>query len=294
MAIASIGYDTTTEKRVTEIDWAKALPRIGGSFYGVDGANDWKVSAVAGQDRTVSINVGSGWGHGVHDTLPAADGNFTLQLDSILSGSRWDLVACRRAWQATGGGPTAFVKVGGSSTKEIPAGRINNPGVQDDQPLALVQVTAGSSQPTGLIDLRCWASNGGLLVADKLALDYLAFPGARAMLGEIEYRYLPDVLGDYEWRARYPSQGGPVVVPISNGADLGSAQVTFPIPFSTPPSVTLTKAMTSGPLSSLRRLQPVAKGVTATGFTAYIETNDGQGVGANFNVDCFYNAVPIN
>lgn len=199
MSLTSIGYDTTTTKRLTEVDWAKALPRVGGAFYGVDGADDWRVTAVAGLDRTVAINIGAGFGHGVHDTLATATNN-TLQMDIVSSGSRWDLVATRRAWQNTGGGPTVFAKINGSATKEIPSGRLKNPGVQDDQPLALVQTTAGQSQPTALIDLRCWASNGGLVAVDLLALDYLAAPGADVRIGADRWLYLPDANRVFGWR----------------------------------------------------------------------------------------------
>jgi hypothetical protein len=37
---------------------------------------------------------------------------------------------------------------------------------------------AGQSMPAEIIDLRCWASNGGVQVLDDIALQYLSFPGS--------------------------------------------------------------------------------------------------------------------
>lgn len=193
MAIVSKFYDGP----VTESDWAQN--RLGVPAYGVAGSSDWLVSAVAGQDRTVSIAAGSGFGHGVADT---SDANETIQLDTISSGSRWDLIAMRRDWQPAAGGPSAFVKVTGTGTKQLPAGRLNDPGVQDDQPLALVQVSAGQTQPTAIVDLRVWSSNGGVTIADELALSYLNQPGARVLHGANEWAYLRDSNGVFGWSLR--------------------------------------------------------------------------------------------
>ncbi|MEZ2373128.1 hypothetical protein [Arthrobacter sp. RCC_34] len=45
--------------------------------------------------------------------------------------------------------------------------------MSDDQPLALVQWTAGQTQPTQIIDLRTWAGPGGIIAKDELALTFL-------------------------------------------------------------------------------------------------------------------------
>lgn len=189
MAVAFIshGYDTTTGNPYTETAWADAHPPIGASTYGVLGGSDWKVTAVAGQDRTVSIAAGFGWGHGVIDLTTE---NETIQLDTIGSGSRWDLIVARRDWTPTAG-VSQFIKVNGGSSKAIPGGRLSGGGAIDDQPLALVQVTAGQTQPTAIVDLRCWARNGGVVAKDELVKGYLNDLGTELYINGTEWRYIP-------------------------------------------------------------------------------------------------------
>jgi hypothetical protein len=117
-----------------------------------------------------------GFGYGVTDSTSAND---TIQLDTIASGSRWDLIAVRRDWTPTSG-VSQFVKVNGGSTATIPGGRNATRGNIDDQPLALVQVTAGQTQPTAIIDLRTWSGDGGgFVAADDLVRSFLNRPGTR-------------------------------------------------------------------------------------------------------------------
>jgi hypothetical protein len=182
VTFTSHGYDTTTANPYTETSWADAFPSIGLAKYGVRSPLHWKVTAVAGQDRTVSINAGSGFGNGVTDST---FDNETIQLDTISSGSRWDLVAVRRDWTPTGG-ESKFVKVNGGSTKSIPGGRQTGPGNIDDQPIALVQVTAGQTQPTAIVDLRTWSGDGGGFVAnDDLVRSFLNSTGTRISINGI-------------------------------------------------------------------------------------------------------------
>lgn len=181
MAITSVGYDGT----IDEAQWAQMIKKVGSSDYGVVGATDLRVTTVTAADRTVSIAAGTAWGHGVYDTL---DTNTTIQLSTVASGSRWDLVALRRDWTGASG-VTTVVKVNGTSSKTIPGARMTNPGTTDDQPLALVQVTAGQSQPTAIVDLRCWAGNGGAFAKDSLALSYLAKIGAVVHVGTSQWAY---------------------------------------------------------------------------------------------------------
>lgn len=197
MAVTFIshGYDTTTGNPYTEIAWADAHPRIGSGTYGVRSGGDWKVTAVAGQDRTVSIAAGFGWGSGVIDQTVAND---TIQLDTISSGSRWDLIVARRDWTPTAG-ETVFMKINGGSVKAIPGGRLETPGGIDDQPLALVQVTAGQTQPTAIVDLRCWAVNGGMVAKDDLVKSYLNDLGTELYINGVQWRYIPGANDVPEW-----------------------------------------------------------------------------------------------
>lgn len=88
-------------------------------------------------------------------------------------------------------------------------------------------------------------------------------------------------------------QTGTATVAVANATAAGSLAVTFATPFAAAPVVTLTKAQTSGSASSLRKLQPVVTGITATGFVANLETADGANVGAAFNVPCTWIAVLV-
>ena len=185
VAFISHGYDTTAANPYNEDAWALAHPVIGACAYGVEAPGSWKVSPVTGADRTVSVAPGFGWGYGVTDKTTT---NETLQLDAIVSGVRWDLVAVRRDWTPTAG-ETKFTIVKGGATKAIPGGRLSGPATIDDQPIALVQVTAGQTQPTAIVDLRVWASNGGAVAKDALALGYLNRLGAHIKIGNATWRY---------------------------------------------------------------------------------------------------------
>jgi hypothetical protein len=269
MAITSTFYDTTPGNGITETQWA--VNRFGGPSYGVAGANDWKVTAVAGQDRTVSIAAGKGFGFGVADV---SDTNETRQLALVPSGTRWDLISAHRDWQPSGGGPTSFTVIQGISTPTIPAARVHDPGVEDDQPIALVEVIAGQTGVGRIIDLRCWASNGGLVAADLLARDYLATPGARVLIGNLEYRYLPDSTGSFAWEYReimfreWNAQTGITTV----GAG-GTKSVSFPAGmFTVAPLVQATK---QGAQSA--KYVPYVTDITTSGCTVGLYSGDGTG-----------------
>ena len=180
----SHGYDSTTTNPYTESAWAWAHPEIGTATYGVRSPLHWKVTAVAGADRTVSIAAGMGFGYGITDSTFE---NETIQLDSISSGSRWDLIAVRRDWTPTAG-ESKFVKVNGGATAVIPGGRQATRGNIDDQPIALVQVTAGQTQPTSIIDLRTWSGDGGGFVgAHDLVRSYLNKTGTRININGVDW-----------------------------------------------------------------------------------------------------------
>ena len=160
MAIVSTGYDGVI---VTETKWA-SLSGFLGAPYGLTGSASWKVTSVVGLDRTVRIAAGTGYGHGV---LDVSDATVDVQLPTVASGTRWDLIVARRDWQPPGG-VTVFTSVQGTATRQVPAGRLAGPGVQDDQPLALVQLTAGQTTPTAVIDLRQFTRKVTTMAADAL------------------------------------------------------------------------------------------------------------------------------
>jgi hypothetical protein len=212
MAITSIGYDGS----INEAQWAKMIPLVGSSNYGVAGAGDFKVTPHATMDRGVNIATGSAWGYGVYDT---SDATISLQGNTVGSGTRWDLVVIRRNWSGTGGSTTVMI-VQGTASKVLPS-RNTTPGTLDDQPIALVQFTAGQSAPTAIVDLRCWSRNGGLVAKDDLALTYLKEPGASIMINGTQWNCELDANGNPSWSTfvmgRIPLFGG------STGALAGAA-----------------------------------------------------------------------
>lgn len=174
MAITSKFYTGS----VDHVEWSKGAPEVGASFYGVEGLGDWQPTVVPNVDRTVRIGTGTAWGRGVRDVKDTVS---DVPIPSVTTGTRWDLIVARRTW---GTSTTSVALVTGTAAKGIPAGRLVGPGVVDDQPLALAKVTAGSATITELVDLRAFGGGaGGLQVLDKLALQYLKFPGAMVYAG---------------------------------------------------------------------------------------------------------------
>jgi hypothetical protein len=189
MAITSIGYDGT----VDESDWTKLMGSA--ATYGVADRSHWKVTTHATLTRGVSIATGSGWGHGVYDT---SDATVSLAGATISSGTRWDMVVARRNWSGTGGS-TSFAIITGTSTKALPVRNVI-PGSLDDQPIALVQFTAGQSAATAIVDLRIWAgSGGGLYAQDILARDYTNGAGTRLFINGEDWVSTTDASGNQAW-----------------------------------------------------------------------------------------------
>jgi len=195
MAITSVGYDGS----INESQWARLVPLVGASHYGVAGTNDWKVTSHPTMDRGVRIATGTGWGHGVMDTN---DATVSLQGATVGSGSRWDMVVARRNWSGVGGN-TTFVIIGGSSSKALPS-RNTSPGTLDDQPIALVQFSAGQTSPTSIVDLRCWGRNGGMAARDDLALSYLAEMASQVKIDKTLWTRSPDQNGNPVWTSAAP------------------------------------------------------------------------------------------
>jgi hypothetical protein len=271
MAITSVGYDGI----VNEAQWAEMIKKIGHADYGVVGVGDLKVTTVAGVDRTVSVAAGKGWGHGVFDTNSA---NITIQLDIVTTGFRWDLIALRRDWSPAGG-TTTVVKVNGTSTQTIPAGRLKGPGTLDDQPLALVQMSAGQTSPTAIVDLRCWAGNGGLVAGHDLVMTYLQTIGAQIKMSQTSrlWNCVIDGAGNPLWTSTAPDgyipmfgigtsvAGGNPAMPGTSflfqaGSSVGASdaggygRIVFPKPF---PNGLLTIILTNGDSSIDRQFTHV-------------------------------------
>ena len=181
---------------VTDVDRAQNL--AGAPEYGVYGPDDFKVSAHPSIPNALLVKAGKAHGHGVTDTA-ATD---QVVQCATLSGSgavRWDLISVRRDWQASPVGESKLDASLSVAMPVVPGTRLNNPGVIDDQPLALVEWRGGVNTPNQIIDLRCWAGNGGMVAAHVLALDYLKRPGADVMVGSTSYRYALGANSAWGW-----------------------------------------------------------------------------------------------
>lgn len=188
MAITSFGYDGT----LYEAGSAKLLPVIGP--YGVVGPDDWKLTPHPTTAQAVNLSPGQGWGPGIYDI---SDSVATVQCPAITSGTRWDMITAKRDWQPVTG-VTSFAAVEGATDRQLYS-REDTPGVIDEQPLWLVQWTAGQTQPTQIVDLRCWSGPGGIVAGDFLSLGYLKAAGARVQVGSRAWRCGPDGSGNLGW-----------------------------------------------------------------------------------------------
>jgi hypothetical protein len=112
-----------------------------------------------------------------------------------------------------------------------------------------VQVTAGQTQPTAIVDLRCWASNGGMVAKDDLVKGYLNQIGTCVSINGTEWRYVPGANDVAQWTAGtiapYRQWFGTTTLTLDNE---GGAW-TVPLPaghFTVKPMVFLTKQSNSG------------------------------------------------
>lgn len=258
---SSLGYAGS----ITETTGKDFWNRIGASKYGVVGAGDLKVSTTTG-DRMLLVASGIAWGHNIQDTLSTS---VSVQLNSVASGSRWDLVVVRRDVTAK----TSIEVVQGTGSKTIPS-LTTTTASHADQPIALCRVDAGVTTVQEIIDLRCWSSNGGVVIVNQLALDYLNTPGARVLQGGTEYRYLPDSLGVFGWESRetmFREWNAETSVTTSGAS--GSKSVSFPAGlFTIPPLVQATK---QGGQSA--KYIPYVTNITTSGCSVGLYSGDGTG-----------------
>ena len=183
MAITSYGYDGSIGESV----WARMAPRVGTPYWVTDPTH-LAMTKNTSVDRGVDISPGEFGGAGVFDT---SNEKVTLRFDPVSSGWRYDLIVARRNWQGVGG-KTEFKVVKGGSVRRIPAFH-RNPGVLDDQLLALIPIQAGRAQVDGIIDLRGFAMNSAAIVRDPLALEgYNNWPGMVVHVGREIYTLQPD------------------------------------------------------------------------------------------------------
>ena len=246
MPLISTYYDGP----VTESDRAKNP--AGRAEYGVYGNEDFRVMAHPSIPYAVLVKKGKAHGHGVTDE---AEIDQVVNCPSLASGVRWDLIVVRRNWQPELGGPSTLevIEVGTNPIIPDPPIRKVGPGVEDDQPIALVKWQGGTSAPVEFRDLRVWSNNAGLFAVDALARKYLEKIGTEVrVLGEV-WSYQRLSANETDWvkvseAGRLPIFGvGNVLTgsapstqthflvqsgtSVSNADDSGYARITFPKPF---------------------------------------------------------------
>ena len=193
---ASYGYPQAAITADKLPIWQQPLAR-----FTVAGAKDWKVSSLASIDRGIRVEAGTGSGDAVTDVTFEYE---TLSLPSPPVASAWYLIVRRRNWSGTGTSTLAYIRATASPSQLPTPGtgvldRRDAPGVESDQPLAFVLVTQKDTTVQQVIDLRCWASNGGVEAAHDLALQYLATPGAAVKVGNTVWRYDLQANGVWGW-----------------------------------------------------------------------------------------------
>ncbi|GAA3947797.1 hypothetical protein [Microbacterium soli] len=184
--ITSTGFEGT----VDYAEWATLTSHMGAQ-YGVTGKDSFAVSAGSG-DRVVSVQPGTAAGQGILDTSDAVE---SLTGAPVASGNRWDLVALRRDWSTS---TSTLVLIQGGSSASIPA-RSTSPGVEDDQPIALVRFSAGQTGVQEVIDLRVWHGDGGLAARHPLVRDYLTRIGTRIWINGVTWVIGFDASGNQTW-----------------------------------------------------------------------------------------------
>lgn len=265
MTFTSTGYDGT----VDETQFARLMVHSASATYGVAGLDHFQVSAVAGQDRVVQILGGTAWGPGVVDQSSATE---TVQLASVSSGSRWDMIVLRRDWQPPGGATTVAVIQGGASNLTLPSRNVT-PGVLDDQPLAYVRVDEGSTVIGSVIDLRCWARNGGCVAKDTRVMDYLDGYGTELRIGRSSYSRVVYADNSSEWQKShdtYMKFSGAATYTLSKDVTSGhNVRVNFPDGYflsGVMPNLQITVVDRVSP-RNIGRFNVEARDVSHTGFS---------------------------
>ena len=137
------GYETDS---VGETDWAQIMSALGApSTFGA--WSQWRPYVGTGTAREVRFTPGVAFADGVKVT----GSNASIALPAATSGTASYLVCLRRTW---GAGARNAEIVAHLMSGSSPVGRANTPGVQNDQPLALASVTAGSDTIATLQDVR--------------------------------------------------------------------------------------------------------------------------------------------
>jgi len=190
MAITSIGYPNTVG--ATNIDWANAQLGLGRGYWTQAGS---AVQVTPKSDGTRQVNIGAGW-FGAHGVVDHNLSTATVTLPTVASGTRWFMIVARRNWNPGSIGTTFTYIDGGTSNSTLPSrntdGTVSGGSGLDDQPLALVPLTAGDTVPGAPIDLRARCYLGDIYhAADERTLQYMAAYGRVIKVGNTTWTYGP-------------------------------------------------------------------------------------------------------
>ena len=175
MADQHIGYPGS----VSAAQLASWIPNVGSARYSVEDVTHGRVVANAVGDRGVTVLPGTVYGDGIMDVFE----NGTNLNFAAASSERWDMVVLRRTWNPTPGASTSvYTIIQGGPNRSLPA-RQNSKGSVSDQPMALCRIPAGSAVVTDIVDLRCWADNGGMVAISDLVLQYQDQVGTTISIG---------------------------------------------------------------------------------------------------------------
>jgi hypothetical protein len=197
--------------------------------YG-DPSLSFRPSILSGSARTVRIGPGRAFGAGVIDTN---DDYIDVSLpDPGGSGFRWYLVALRRTWGATNASSIVYIQGGSSAaTALVPNNRAKGPGIQDDQPLALVLCKGGEATIHRLVDLRLFYGPGGLYAINPEVQQFLPV-GSSFRCGDTVYTHTLSSNLTPAWIAKKDPATGPRPYMMIGrddpfGTDLGSVNIEF-------------------------------------------------------------------
>jgi hypothetical protein len=152
----------------------------------------WIPTAKTGASWTINLSAGTGGGDGV---LDVSDDIVEVALPSP-TGAPWHVIYMERTW-AGAGGASEFGSMPATSDGNIPADLLTaqDPGTVSKQPIALVQLVEGQTQPAQIIDLRVWAANGALTARSDKVTQYLYELGTQITVGSTVWSRISTLLG---------------------------------------------------------------------------------------------------
>lgn len=190
----SYGYDGP----IFETGWAAMAQLFGGAnTYSVGGeSSSFRVTVGGTGDRAVTVHSEDqeAWAKGVY---VRGDVDVNVNFAAPLSGTRYDLIVLRRNADTN---TSSIVVIEGSATEELPSREIWAPDHQiDDQPIALVPVTNGSTVAGTPRDLRTWHSDGITVARHILVKSFMTRVGTRLRIGGVEWQREMNGSGTAVW-----------------------------------------------------------------------------------------------